>query len=99
MRATSFGNGSAPIPVEIRDCDTDNDLLPDAYEYAMYGNFASGLANYAPTVKQTVAYGVSPLTLAAADPVCVGAGYTLIANGIDPSADDDDDGHFYGVLH
>ncbi len=98
VKATMLGNASSRYAVTIRDCDTDNDLLPDAYEWAKVGNFTSyGVANYAPSVKQTVAYAVSPLAIAAADPLCAGAGYTLIANGIDPSADEDDDGFSNGL--
>ena len=40
-----------PYAIVIRDCDTDNDLLPDAYEYATYGNLAKGVADYASTTR------------------------------------------------
>ena len=43
VKAMAPGNASAPVEVEIRDCDTDNDLLPDSYEYAKYGDFRFGL--------------------------------------------------------
>jgi hypothetical protein len=68
VTATPLGNASAPANVVIRDCDTDNDLLPDSFEWAMAGNLTSlGVANYAPTVKQTVAYAGSPLVVAASE--------------------------------
>ncbi len=100
ITATSLGN-SSPYQITIQDCDTDNDLLPDSYEWAKKGNLTSlGVANYASSVRKTVAYGVSPLALAAADPVAFvdadGDGisdYDEISNGSDPAlADSDGDG-------
>ena len=98
VTARMLSSSSSPYSIVIQDCDTDNDLLPDAYEWAARGNFSDmGVANYAPTVKKTVAYAVSPLAVAAADPVCAGAGYALVANGVDPNGDDDADGFSNGL--
>ena len=69
VKATRIGNASSPYAVGIRDCDTDNDLLPDSYEMARAGNLTSlGVADYASTVKKTMAYAVSPLILMATAP-------------------------------
>ncbi len=68
VTATPLGNTSAPANVVIRDCDTDNDLLPDSFEWSRCGNLTSfGIANYTPRVKQTVAYAGSPLVVAASE--------------------------------
>jgi hypothetical protein len=101
VKAACLGNASAPYEITIQDCDTDNDLLPDAYEWANAGNLSSlGVAGYASTVKETVAYAVSPLAMAAADPVAfvdtdadeIGD-YDEFLNGTNPAlADSDGDG-------
>ena len=99
VQATTFGNASSPYAIVIQDCDTDNDLLPDSYEWARAGDFTSlGVANYAPTVKKTVAYSVSPLALAAAQTQADGDNdgvndYDELASGTNPVlADSDGDG-------
>ena len=89
VKATTLGNASAPYAIAIRDCDTDNDLLPDAYEWAQAGNLlALGVADYAPTVKQTMAYAaMSPLAIALADPLCANAGYDQLGDNGDVDGD------------
>ena len=90
VKATSLGNASSPCAVVIQDCDTDNDLLPDSYEWAEKSNLSEiGVAYYAPEVKKNKAYSLSPLHVAAA--ANPGAGYALLANGIGTKEDGDDD--------
>jgi hypothetical protein len=103
VKASVLGNANAPYLVTIQDCDTDNDLLPDSYEWAVApGNLTSlGVANYAPTVKQVVAYASSPVTpleLAAVQTQVDGDNdgvndYDEIVSGTNPAqADTDGDG-------
>ena len=57
--ADELGN-SSPYSIMIQDCDTDNDLLPDAYEWTYYGDLTSlGVEDYALIVR-LVAYGTAP---------------------------------------
>ena len=97
VMATRLGN-SSPYTVTIQDCDTDNDLLPDCYEYAKTGYAASpsmGVSGYAPSVRAIVAYASNPLAMAAAtatsDYDSDGLNdYGELLKGTEPALDDTD---------
>ncbi len=64
VKAGVLGNAPSPYAVTIRDCDTDNDLLPDAYEWASVTNLSAfGVADFATAVKKTIAYAMAPRSL------------------------------------
>ena len=108
VQSLRIENVRTPYAVTIQDCDTDNDLLPDAYEWAMVkanngdlNNFlnAFGVANYAPTVRKTIAYAASPVEMMVAANVAADQDndgmndYDEFFSGTNPAlADSDGDG-------
>ena len=68
VQALRSDNVGAPYEIMIGDCDTDNDLLPDAWEWTKVGNFSQGVEQARFNVGRTVAYGSSPLEILAAAP-------------------------------
>ncbi len=67
VKAQGFGTAHEPYAIVIRDCDTDNDLLPDAYEWATWGNLSHGVSEVAAQVKKSLSFGKSPLAVLAED--------------------------------
>lgn len=66
--ATSLGNHALPYEITIRDCDTDNDLIPDCYEIDKYGNLDKGIVDTAIPLRKAFASLSVPQILKAIDP-------------------------------
>ena len=96
-QAQRSDNVGTPYEITIGDCDTDNDLLPDAWEWTKVGNFSQGVEQARFNVGRTVAYGKSPLEILAAAPQTFcdydGDGisdYDELYTGSDPTMTDTD---------